>query len=140
MPVLNVNGKSVEKSKKILFSALNKNYHKLELNNGGKKAVVECTEIIPNAVEVAKIIPNGNPILEVQIAGMKGKQDIVLMPGETKKIEGFSISFNDSTNTEGINISLNNAGMSIYSPYELVRSEHAGQIAGNHTSQYIAPF
>ena len=41
-------------------------------------------------------------------------------PGETKNMQGISISFNDSTNTQGVNISLNNSGMFIQSPYEMV--------------------
>jgi cytochrome c-type biogenesis protein CcsB len=115
-----LNGKSVEKSKKIFFSALTDNYHNIVLENNGRKALIECLEIIPNAVEIAKIVPEGKPVLEIVIAGMHGKQEISLQQGKTKKVDGLSISLDDSTNIEGINISLNNSGMYIYSPYEMV--------------------
>lgn len=115
-----LNGNIVEKSKKILYSALSNNYHSLEIENNHKKALIECLEIIPNAAEVAKIVPDGQPVLEIVIAGMHGKQEILLEQGKTKTVDGLPISLDDSANADGINISLSNTGMYIYSPYEMV--------------------
>ena len=71
-------GIKAEESKAVLFSALSRNHQKLVLNSNGKKPVAECTGIIPNAIEIAKITPNGNPMIDMVIAGMNGRQDISL--------------------------------------------------------------
>ena len=116
----NINGIKTEESKAVRFSALGRNHHKLVLNSNGKRIWAECTGIIPNAVEIAKVTPNGKPMIDLVIAGMNGRQNISLPDGKTKKMQGISISFNDSTNTQGVNISLNNSGMFIQSPFEMV--------------------
>jgi cytochrome c-type biogenesis protein CcsB len=116
----NINGVKAEESKAVLFSALSRNHKKLVFNGQEERILVACTGIIPNAVEIAKVTPNGNPLLDIVIAGMNGRQNISLINGTTKNLQGISISFNDSTNTQGINISLNNSGMYIQSPFEMI--------------------
>jgi cytochrome c-type biogenesis protein CcsB len=133
-------GTKVEKSKEVLFSAFSENHHTLVLNSDEKKIRVECTGIIPNAVEVAKVIPNGSPMLDIVIAGLNGRQNASLENGETKNLQGINISFNDSSNTQGVNITLNNSGMFVQSPFELVTIDMGNQSQEILSANTLYPF
>jgi cytochrome c-type biogenesis protein CcsB len=98
------NSETGNAEKQVYFSALSKNYHKLTLKVADKKVEVECLQIIPNAQETVVDDPQGEPMIELVVAGMDGRQSVILANRQTKQIGGVPFSFNDSTNISGISI------------------------------------
>ncbi|HEY4785478.1 MAG TPA: cytochrome c biogenesis protein ResB, partial [Bacteroidales bacterium] len=94
----------VEAEKKVYFSELSNNYHRLNLHISGKNLVVECLKIIPNASETLAEDNNGVPMIELVAAGMGGRQTVILESKQTKKIGDMNFSFNDTTNAQGVSI------------------------------------
>jgi cytochrome c-type biogenesis protein CcsB len=129
-----------ESSEKVLFSALSKNYHKLRLNCKGMKIEVECSQIIPNAMEVVNECPDGRPIIELVVAGREGRRNILLASGKTKDAGAFSISFNDSSNINGVTIVRNGSGMFIRSPFKMVQVNMGDQSRDSLKSCEFNPF
>lgn len=99
-----VHGQTETKEKKVYFSALSDNKHKLKFHTTGKDVTIECQKIVPNAQETIADDPNGVPILELVSAGTNGRQTILLSSGQTKTIGNLTCSFNDTLHTSDISI------------------------------------
>lgn len=97
-------GQTETAEKRVYFSALSSNYHTLKLHPNGKEVIVECQKIIPNAQETIADDPNGVPIIELVMAGMNGRQTILLSSGQTKTVGNLTCSFNDTLHTSDISI------------------------------------
>jgi hypothetical protein len=102
--------------------------------------LVECTRIIPNAIEVPKITPNGKPMLDVVVGGPNGRINVSLQHGQTKNLEGLELSFNDSANIHGTGIFINNSGMFIRAPFEITAVNMGDQSQEGLQANTLHPF
>ena len=122
------NGKTAYDAKKMLYSAFSKNYHKLVLTINNQKATVECLEFLPNASQTVVDSENGHPIMELVIAGgMGGRNNIFLESGQRRKVGMIIFSFNDTTNTNGVNFTFNDSGFTVTSAFVATRTDMASQ-------------
>jgi cytochrome c-type biogenesis protein CcsB len=129
-----------EKSQRVRFSALSKNKHTLKMECDSKNVIVECTEIVPNAMEVVNESPNGEAILDMVVAGMEGRQNVPLASGKSKNLGMFILSFNDSTNKQGVNIIRSDSGLFIQSPRTIVSVNMMTQTRDTLKTGELNPF
>src|ERR1035437_1123464 len=90
--------------KSVYVSSLTNNYHKLTLNSAGNHITVECLQIIPNAVKKIADDKNGEPMLELVVAGNNGRETVILADKQPKMIGNTLFSLNDTTNSAGVSI------------------------------------
>ncbi len=90
--------------KPVYVSSLTNNYHKLTLNSAGNHVTVECLQIIPNAVKKIVGDKNGEPMLELVVAGNNGRETAILAEKQPKIIGNTLFSLNDTTNLAGVSI------------------------------------
>jgi cytochrome c-type biogenesis protein CcsB len=94
--------------KRVYFSALTDNYHKVAVQLSNQEVLVECLQITPNAIKKIDDDAAGQPILELVVAANNGKETVLLADKQTEKIGNIAFSFNDTTNTSGVNIIYSN--------------------------------
>lgn len=134
------NGQSLTSEKQIYFSALSKNYHKLNLKVADKNVEVECLQIVPNAAQIIANDPDGVPMIELVVAGMEGRQTVILTSKQSKKIGNLTFSLNDSSNTDGINISAQNNELTVKSSVDASVMNMATQIHDTVKANTNNPF
>jgi cytochrome c-type biogenesis protein CcsB len=105
------NGQKAHAEKPVFFSSLTDNYKQLKLRLPDKVAKVECVQFIPDASETLVDEPGGKPVIELIIAGINGKQSILLSEKFPRKIGEMLFSLNDTTNVDGVNIVYNHDGL-----------------------------
>jgi cytochrome c-type biogenesis protein CcsB len=134
------NGQEAFAEKPLYYSALSNNNHQLNLAVSGKKVLVECIRIIPNAVESAVGDQNGEPILELVFAGSAGKQTVLLSNKQSKIIGSLSFSFNDTSSRTGIRIFDNGQGLQFKSDVHTLSMSMATQIQDSLQLNVSHPF
>lgn len=135
-----VNGETATASKQVYFSALSGNYHKLKLRIAGKNIDVECLQIIPNAVETVAEDANGEPMIELVVAGAEGRQTVILSNKQTRQIGGLLFSFNDTTNNAGVSITSRDNMLEIKSHVNVVSMNMATQMRDSLNTDTSYPF
>ncbi len=122
------NNESVTADKPVLVSEFSNNEHTLKLKLNNKPIKVVCEKIIPNAVEGIVESKIGKPMLNLVIAGEKGRQDMVLDESSPKNIGGIVFTFNDTANITGVNIlSDTNSELTFKAPFKVGITEMATQ-------------
>lgn len=115
-----LNGEHVSAEKKVHFSALSTNYHRLTLASAGKEILVECLRITPNATETVVEDTNGVPVLELVTADGNGRETVLLASGQTRKIGNLAFSLNDTSNTSGVSMVWRNGNLEVRSPVQAI--------------------
>ena len=110
---------TVRKQKLVYLSLAGSNYHKITLKNKGENVKVELLRMTPDVVDTIVSAPNGSNLLQLVIAGMSGRQTIILPSGQFKKAGNTIISFNDSINKSGIRIFSSDTGLSFIAPIDV---------------------
>jgi cytochrome c-type biogenesis protein CcsB len=98
--ILNITLKDKNQTKSYEFplflSSLGKNNFKTSISLNGKKLDIKLLKYLPSAKKIiTKNANKKNTILEMKIASKTGAEDIFLKKGESKKINGILISFED---------------------------------------------
>lgn len=114
------NGQNVTAEKKVYFSSLSRNYHKLNLEVDNKTITAECVQVIPDAIETVVQDPSGGPVLELVVSGSGGRRSIAISEGSGRIIGGVFFTINDSSNRSGVNFIADDRGIFVLAPAEAV--------------------
>lgn len=137
---VHMNGETSYAEKQVHFSALSDNYYKLKLNTSGKTISVECLQIVPNATETVVDDPQGEPVLELVLAGNEGRQTVMLADKQSRKIGNVLFSFNDTTNINGVSIIDSGQGLKIRPVANTVTMNMFTQMRDSLQPGYYYPF
>lgn len=88
----------------VLFATLGNNKMKESYLIGSDLIEVEVEEFIPNPIQVMETDESGQPTLKVVIAGMNGREEYFISPGEVKRIKNNIFNFSETYNPEAINL------------------------------------
>ncbi len=115
---VNLNGEENGASKKVHFSSLSRNYHKLNVHAGNREFTAECLNIVPDAIESAIPDASGVPVIEWIVSGSQGRQNIVVTSNAPRMFSDMTFSLNDILNDNGVNILSGDTGLYIRSPFD----------------------
>lgn len=126
--------------KKIIVSPYNANKYKLKFPHASKSITVECTDIIPKAMPIGKESTNGQPLLEIVVAAMQGRETITLLSGNSQQIGHFTLSFDDTLKRNGMMVWRTDSGLFFKAPFVVISSSMMGQASDTLHSNTIHPF
>jgi cytochrome c-type biogenesis protein CcsB len=108
--------------KPMMFSQLADNSINIDIPNEEKGDInVTLDSIIKNPVEVIKEnVTDGVNIIELMVFTKNGQERRLIENGETTNIDGTSISFNNSKNSESFNITDKNGVINFVAPFDVV--------------------
>lgn len=131
---------TVYAEKKILIALTSDNTHALAFDHPVEKISVACTGIVPNAMQVGKASPNGQPLLEMIVATMTGRETIPILSGENKKLGPYIVSLNDTTQAHSMNIWLTDSGFYMKAPVDVLSGNMNEQSADTLKAGKAHPF
>lgn len=116
-PYLNfeaISGKNNYKfNEKVLFAALGNNKFNKNYQLGDKILNIELLDFIPNPEMNLIESPDGEPVLQVVVAGKSGREDKYLKLGELNKFGPVIFNFNNKIRQNAINIKYENDSLFI---------------------------
>ncbi len=106
--------------KRVTFTPVTSNKFKKEIYINDKKIKLETEEYIQNAVESIEPAPyDGVPVIELIFAGMNGRESVIMKSGDKRLVQGYVLSFNDTTVTDAIQITMEGIDLYIKSKFEI---------------------
>lgn len=105
---------------KVLFTPVTSNKFHEKLHIDGKTIDLKLDNYIPNAVEAIEQAPyEGEPIIEMVIAGMNGRESVIMKSGDKKIFRSDVLTFNDTTVQGAIQVVMQDMDLFIKSPYDI---------------------
>jgi cytochrome c-type biogenesis protein CcsB len=87
------------------------------------KVVIEYVAFLDNAVErVKENIPDGKKLISLIVANEAEQQNLFLNEGQVTGFETLSLAFNSKADTNAVQISEMNGGLSFTAPFEVIRT------------------
>lgn len=111
------NSDSLYETKKVLMSELAEKNISKSFSVDDKDIDIDVVDFVPNAVESIGEDPNGNPMIELIVAGQDGRRSIVIQEGETVRVGRSIFSLNDTTNPAAVQIIMEGYDVYIRSPF-----------------------
>jgi cytochrome c-type biogenesis protein CcsB len=92
------------REKQVYLSPITDNFRTIRLNTGKNIIKATCIEYIQGAVEKIADVTGGKPMIEIVVSSEKGRLSYIVSENEPVKIGKVLFTFNDSSNTDGVNI------------------------------------
>lgn len=107
--------------KPMMFSQISGNSIDISIPSEKGDIKVELDSIIKNPVEkIQENVADGVNIIELMAYTQMGQERILIEDGQTKNIDGTTISFNNSKNSESLKLSDKNGILSLVAPFDVV--------------------
>lgn len=106
-------GQKYQFDEEVLFATLGNNKLKESYLIGNDLIETEVEEFIPNPIQVMEVDEQGQPLLKIVIAGMNGREEYFISPGEYKRIRNLTFNFTDTFRPEAINLKYENKNLLI---------------------------
>ncbi len=120
--IINMNaGEEYNYEKPTLFSPITNNSFDIKIpSKSNGEITVEYNNYVKNAVEkVNENVDGGTNIIELMIFTSTGRNKVYIKSGETKDMNGVSISYNNNKSNNSVKINDSNNKLTISAPYDL---------------------
>lgn len=114
-------------SEPVLFASLGSNSFEESYQVGSDLIKAKLLDFIPNPKQTLEEDESGVPILKLVIAGMDGREEYFLSPGERRLIRGVRYNFTDTYIEDAVNLKYEDNGLFIRSASTLLQTVMATQ-------------
>jgi cytochrome c-type biogenesis protein CcsB len=125
--LFNKEGQSFVKRKQVLLAGNDRKKPGFSLETDASAIDIKMLDFVPNAAVVLTKVPNGEPIISMMVVSEMGNESVVLRQNESMVRGNSSISFDDETAENAIQINLENGKLFITAPTNLVLMNMAAQ-------------